>query len=93
MHTSWNESTQALFTIRLQSTDINGLTIPPIQAAYMMQYRNGLIGKHFKTLMQTTVFHIQDIVTLNQFVLVKALGELGAILWISEIDDLDQYLV
>lgn len=93
MHTSWNDSTQALFTIRLQSTDTNGLAIPPIRAAYMMQYRNGLIGKHFKTLMQTAIFHIQDIVSENQFNLVKALGELGAILWIAEIDDLAQYLV
>ena len=93
MHTSWNESTQALFTVRLQSTDINGLNIPPIRSAYMMQYRNGLIGKHFKTLMQTAVFHIQDIVSEHQFTLDKAIGELGAVLWIAEIDDLDQYLV
>ncbi|KAJ3992048.1 hypothetical protein F5050DRAFT_1801905 [Lentinula boryana] len=92
MHTSWDESTQALFTIRLQSTDTNGLTIPPIRSAYMMQYRNGLIGKHFKTLMQTVVFHIQDIVSEKQFTLTKALGELGAALWIAEIDDLEQYL-
>ncbi|KAJ3978496.1 hypothetical protein F5890DRAFT_1397533, partial [Lentinula detonsa] len=92
LHTSWNESKQALFTIRLQSTDTNGLTIPPIRAAYMMQYQNGLIGKHFKTLMQTSVFHIHDIVSINEFTLVKALGELGAVLWISEIDDLNQYL-
>lgn len=59
----------------------------------MMQYRNGLIGKHFKMLMQTAVFHIHDIVSGNQFTLAKALGELGAALWIAEIDDLEQYLV
>ncbi|KAJ3992124.1 hypothetical protein F5050DRAFT_1580171, partial [Lentinula boryana] len=92
MHTSWNESTQALFTVRLQSTDINGLNIPPIRSAYVMQYRNGLIRKHFKTLMQTSIFHIQDIVSEHQFTLAKAIGELGAVLWITEIDNLDQYL-
>ncbi|KAE9392415.1 hypothetical protein BT96DRAFT_959328 [Gymnopus androsaceus JB14] len=91
MHSSWDNSTQALFAIRLQSTDTNGLTIPPIRSAYMMQYRNGLISKHFKMLMQTAVFHIHNIVSGNQFTLAKALGELGAALWIAEMDDLEQY--
>ena len=68
---------QDIFTVRLQSTNLNGLRVPPIRAAYMMQYRNGLIGKHFKTLMQTMIFHIKDIVTPDQFALVRALGELG----------------
>ena len=67
LHTSWNEAQQNLFVIRLQSTDIDGLSVPPIQASYMMQYRNGLIGKHFKTLMQTMIFHVHGIVNSDQF--------------------------
>jgi hypothetical protein len=58
-----------------------------------MQYRNGLFGKHFKTIMQTAAFHIDDITTPEQLSLVKAIGQLGAVLWISEIDDLEAYLV
>ncbi|KAE9388411.1 hypothetical protein BT96DRAFT_1004203 [Gymnopus androsaceus JB14] len=92
MDTSWNKAMQAIFTIHLQSTDTNGLNTPPVPSAYMMQYQNGLIGKHFKTLMQTAVFHIHDIVSDPQFTLVKALGKLGALLWIAEINDLEQYL-
>ncbi|KAK7472847.1 hypothetical protein VKT23_000954 [Stygiomarasmius scandens] len=92
LHSSWKEAAQALFTIHLQSTDTNGLAIPPIQAAYMMQYHNNLIGKHFKTLMQTTIFHVQDLTTPNQFTLVRTIGELGSVLWIAEIDDLEEYL-
>ncbi|KAJ6601678.1 hypothetical protein B0H10DRAFT_1958311 [Mycena sp. CBHHK59/15] len=65
---------------------------PPIRAAYMMQYRNGLIGKHFKTLMQTMIFHIHDLVTPDQFALVCALGELGPILWMPVINNLEEYL-
>jgi hypothetical protein len=79
--------------IRLESTDIDGLSVPPIRSAYMMHYRNGLIGKHFKTLMQTMVFHVHDIVNPDQFTLIKAMGALGAVLWVPEIDDMDQYLV
>lgn len=71
-----------LLAIRLQSTDLTGLTVPPIRAAYMIQYKNNLIGKHFKTLMQILAFHIHDISTPEQFTLIKAAAELGARLWI-----------
>ncbi len=59
----------------------------------MTQYRNNLIGKHFKTLMQMMVFHVHNITTPAQFALVRAVGALGALLWIPEIDNMDQFLV
>jgi hypothetical protein len=93
LHSSWNDAQQDLFVVQLESTNIDGLSVPPIRAAYMMQYRNGLIGKHFKTLMQTMTFHVHDLVTADQFTLVKAIGSLSALLWISEIQDLEGYLV
>jgi hypothetical protein len=93
LHTSWSEANRDLFVVRLEATDIDGLSVPPIRAAYMMQYRNGLIGKHFKTLMQTMVFHVHGLVTAEQFSLVKAIGFLGAQLWVHEIPALEQYLV
>ncbi|KAK0465873.1 uncharacterized protein EV420DRAFT_1245399, partial [Desarmillaria tabescens] len=69
-----------------------GLTVPPIQASYMTQYHNNLISKHFKTLMQTMVFHVHDITTPEQFALIRAVGALGALLWIPEINNMDQFL-
>jgi hypothetical protein len=90
---SWKEAQQNLFVIHLQSTDLDGLSVPSIQAAYIMQYRNGLIGKHFKMLMQTMVFHVHDLVSDEQFMLIKAIGLLGALLWVPEIEDMDGYLV
>jgi len=92
-HTSWKEADQDLFVICLESTDIDGLSVPPIRAAYMMQYQNGLIGKHFKTLMQTMIFHVRGIISDEQFTLTKAIGSLGALLWVPEIEDMDSYLV
>ncbi|KAJ6538143.1 hypothetical protein B0H19DRAFT_1213675 [Mycena capillaripes] len=86
------DTLQVIFTVRLQGTNLDGLRVPPIRAAYMMQYRNGLIGKHFKTPMQTMIFHIHDIVTPEQFSLVRALGELGPLLWMPVIDNMDEYL-
>jgi hypothetical protein len=93
LHTSWDKAQQNLFVIRLQSTDIGGLTVPPIRAPYMIQYRNGLIGKHFKTLMQMMVFHVHGIVNPDQFTLIKAIGLLGALLWVPEIENMSSYLV
>lgn len=72
---------------------IDGLSIPPIRAEYMTQYRNNLIGKHFKTLMQTLPFHIHGLVTPNQFALVKAVSALSPMLWVDKIEDMNQYLV
>ncbi|KAJ7853254.1 hypothetical protein B0H13DRAFT_2284179 [Mycena leptocephala] len=95
LHTTWTEAERNLFVIRLQSTNINELTIPPIRAAYMMQYRNGLIGKHlyFKTLMQTMVFHMHGLVSPELFRLVKAVSALGSVLWVHEIDNVKEYTV
>jgi hypothetical protein len=89
----WNDEQRALLAIRLQSTDLSGLNVPPLRASYMVQYRNNLIGKHFKTLMQTLPFHIYDITTQKQFQLVKAAADLGARLWVPEIDNMDEYIV
>ncbi|KAJ7487204.1 ASST-domain-containing protein [Mycena galericulata] len=88
----WSDKDRYLLAIRLQSTDISGLTVPPIRASYMFQYKNNLIGKHFKTLMQTLAFHVHDVCTPEEFTLIKAAGDLGARLWIPAIDDMDAYL-
>jgi hypothetical protein len=93
LHSNWTPSQQALFAVRLQGTNSDGLLIPPIRAAYIMQYRNGLIGKHFKTLLQTSIFHVQDIVSTDQFLLLRTLDELCPILWTGIIEDMDNYLV
>ncbi|KAF8501217.1 hypothetical protein JB92DRAFT_2741767, partial [Gautieria morchelliformis] len=92
LHTSWKDPERELFVIRLQGTNIDGLTIPPIRAAYMSQYCNALVGKHFKTLMQTVVFHVHGIVSQPQFELIKATGRLGAVLWYHKIRNMVEYL-
>ncbi|KAI5888159.1 uncharacterized protein SCHCODRAFT_02691594 [Schizophyllum commune H4-8] len=97
MHTSWKEDERNLFVARLQSTDLGGLSIPSIRAGYMMQYRNNLIGKDFKTIMQTAPFHVHGISEAtskhaDRFPMLKAIGELGALLWAHTIDDMDQFL-
>ncbi|KAG8688734.1 hypothetical protein FRC11_004889 [Ceratobasidium sp. 423] len=91
-HSSTKPDAHKTFETRLQSSNILALEIDPIHASYIMNYKNNLIGCQLKMLMQLTVFHIHDLVHPNLFALVKAVGNLGAVLWYSEIHNLDLYL-
>jgi len=43
--------------------------------------------------MQTMVFHTHGIVSDKQFTFIKAMGSLGALLWVPQIENMDEYLV
>ncbi|KAJ7123807.1 hypothetical protein C8R43DRAFT_899414 [Mycena crocata] len=90
---SWNPVQGALFAARLQSAFTDGLNIPSLHAHYMVQYKNGLIGKHFKVLQQLAIFQLDStLCSPALFELWKANGVLGALLWYPVIKDMDQYL-
>lgn len=92
-HTPWSAAQKTTFTIRLQSTETNGLSVHAIRAKYMMQYANSLVGRHFKTLAQVNVFHVYNLVDNLHLLLTRAIGELTALLWFTEIRNLEEYLV
>jgi hypothetical protein len=73
---------------------VDGLTLPPLRARYLVQYKNSLVGKHFKALQQLAVFHLRNDLCDEKILNIwKATGELGAVLWYEEIKDMDRYLV
>ncbi|KAG8740924.1 hypothetical protein FRC10_003539 [Ceratobasidium sp. 414] len=92
-HSSMKADAHKTFETRLQSANIMGLEMDPVQASYMVRFKNNLIGRHFKALMQLMVFQVHDLVSADLFSLIKAVGDLGAMLWYSEIMDLELYLV
>ncbi|KAI0310177.1 hypothetical protein OF83DRAFT_1088541, partial [Amylostereum chailletii] len=90
---SWDRKKEVDFAIRLSASSIDGLTLPPVRAEYITQYKNSLIGKHFKTLQQLAVFHLQpEFCSSRVLKLWKVTGELGAMLWYPEIKDMEEYL-
>jgi hypothetical protein len=92
-HKDWKEQQKRTFQLHLQSTNIDGLSIDSIQAKYILQYANSLVGRQFKTLSQTSIFHIYDLTSPLTFALWNASAMLTALLWIPEIDDLELYIV
>ncbi|KAI0728282.1 hypothetical protein C8Q72DRAFT_875862 [Fomitopsis betulina] len=90
----WDKKKDELFAARLQGSSIDGLSLPPIRADYMLQYKNSLVGKHFKALQQVGVFHLYGGLCESNIIrdLWKATGELGALLWFNKICDMNTYL-
>ena len=82
-----------IFQARLQSVNVDGLNIDPVPAQYIVQYRNSLIGRHFKTIAQTIAFTLHGLVDDGIRTLWAAVGNMSALLWYTEIKNIDEYCV
>ena len=82
-----------IFQTCLSSIDSDGLNAPCLNAEYICKYKGGLIGKHFKSLAQVMPFLIYDLVPKNVLDGWSVIGTLAVLLWHTEIDDTEQYLV
>lgn len=81
------------FQARLNSVSVDGLSINPIQAQYIVQYRNSLIGRHFKSIVQVIAFTLHGLVDDNIRDIWAAAGNMVSLLWYTEIEDMEAYCV
>ena len=92
----WNKEKEKKFAAWLGTCDVNGLAGIPrgVQASYLIEYQNNLIGKHFKWASQLMTFSLHwGGCDPMLFDLWKATGELGALVWCTKILDMNQYVV
>lgn len=92
----WNKAKDQKFIAWLGGSNVDGLAGIPhgVQARYLINYRNNLVGKHFKWISQLATFNLHwDGCDPTIFDLWKATGELGALVWCTKILDMDQYAV
>jgi hypothetical protein len=58
-----------------------------------MQYANSLVSRQLKQVVQTALFCLYDLVDEKHCAIWRAIGELLPLLWYTEIDELEQYIV
>ncbi|KAI0317830.1 hypothetical protein OF83DRAFT_1171639 [Amylostereum chailletii] len=80
------------FQTRLASVNVRGLNIPPIRAAYLIQYRGALIGRQFKQLVQIMAYATHGLVPDIYTQAWHTAGAMTARLWHPEIDDMESYI-
>lgn len=69
------------------------MSIAPVRAEYIIQYRNSLIGRQFKSIVQTIVFTLHGVVDDSLRDMWVAAGHMTSLLWFPEIEDMDRYSV
>ncbi|KAF9780464.1 hypothetical protein BJ322DRAFT_1128850 [Thelephora terrestris] len=90
-HTPWKATKKSTFTTRLHGLDWNSVSVHSVRPEYMIQYAKSLVGRQLKTIIQSFVFVAYDLVSSDLFSVWKAIGELTALLWMSEIVDPKQH--
>ena len=83
----------SLFQTCLASVHWSGLNAPNMNTEYICQYHNSLIRKHYKSLAQVMPFLVFDLVPQDILRAWNIIGTLVVLLWHTEIEDLESYLV
>lgn len=82
-----------IFQTRLDSVEKGGLGSTTLGADYIVRYKGGLIGRHFKSLAQVMPYLIYDLVPQTVLDGWSTIGKLIVLLWHTTIEDTETYLV
>lgn len=75
------------------SVNVEGINEPTLNADYICKYKGSLIGRHFKSLAQVMPYLIYDLVPQMVLDAWTAIGALVVLLWHTDIEDTEVYLV
>ena len=78
---------------RMRSANVDGLSIESLRAAYLIQYRGGLIGRQFKAIIQLIVFSLHGLVPDEIRNMWISAGNMVSLLWFTEFNIKSNYLV
>ncbi|KAJ7213145.1 hypothetical protein GGX14DRAFT_360997, partial [Mycena pura] len=92
LHSKWSPTQKKMYALRLQSTETHTLSIHAVRTSYSMRYAGSLIGRQFKTLIQSNMFHMHGLIWDKKFLAWRAVGKLGALMWFTEIRNMEEYL-
>ncbi|KAH9818305.1 hypothetical protein DFH28DRAFT_888068, partial [Melampsora americana] len=77
---------------RWKSFDTSGLSIPPIQPKTMTQFYQSLVGKDFRTILQTVPFVLYPHISEERRRMWTALAHLGSLIFQTRIINIPSYL-
>ncbi|KZT31575.1 hypothetical protein SISSUDRAFT_994930 [Sistotremastrum suecicum HHB10207 ss-3] len=95
-NTMWHvedQKTIAEFRARLKSLNEQGLKLPKLNGDYMIRFKGGLVGKHFKIMTHIMSFVTHGLVPDHVYNAWVILGRLVVQLWHTDIADIDSYVV
>lgn len=88
-----NDDQKRLLSVRLNSTNVNGLGISRLAGETLVNYAGSLTGRDFRAIAQVAPFVIYDMVPPDVFNAWVALSTLVPLLWQPFIDDIKAYSV
>lgn len=80
-----------VFATRMESTEMNGLNLPPLQPSYITRYGKSLTGRYFRQLIQVGAFHLKGLLEEDLFQLWKDAAKLTGMIWFTKIVEPDDY--
>lgn len=83
----------AEFRRRLRGHRYSGLNVESLSPDYILRFKGGLVGKHFKALVQVMPIVVRDLLPQPVVHAWLLMSQLVLLLWHTEIDDLEPFLV
>ena len=84
---------KAILMVRISSLDTSSLGLPPLSGKTLVQYAGSLTERDFRAIAQIAPFVLYELIPLECYDVWLSLSALVPLVWMPEIDDIEEYLV